>query len=142
MTSPKTVALSLLGLFLVPWNLGNPASATPVGDLWIVDALSGDASTHATIGAALAAFARFGSRSVRIVMTQLLAVQLELSAWSSRDYLFISTFERDGTQRSDTQRIADELFGHLIALGGIRFCWWRIQCEQLFESIQCIACFG
>ena len=62
------------------------------------------------IGAALAAFARFGTQAVRIVMAQLLAIQLALSAWSTRDYLFVSTFERNGTQRSDTQKIADELF--------------------------------
>ena len=62
------------------------------------------------IGLALAAVARWGSEPVRIVSVQFLAVQLALSAWSTRDYLFVSTFERNGTQRSDTQRIADELF--------------------------------
>lgn len=62
------------------------------------------------IGAALAAVAYWGSELVRIVLAQLLAVQLALASWSSRDYLFVSTFERNGTRRSDTQRIADELF--------------------------------
>ena len=62
------------------------------------------------IAAALAAAARLGSALVRVVLAQGLAVQLALSAWSSRDYLFISGFERDGFQKSDTQRIADELF--------------------------------
>ena len=62
------------------------------------------------IGVALAAIARWGTATLRIVFAQLLAVQLALSAWSTRDYLFVSTFERNGTQRSDTQAIADEWF--------------------------------
>ena len=61
--------------------------------------------------AALALIARFGPALFRVVVAQLLALQLALSAWSSRDYLFISGFERNGeTLASDTQRIADELF--------------------------------
>lgn len=62
------------------------------------------------IGAALALFARFGTPLIRIVLAQLLAVQLALSAWSTRDYLFIKGFERNGFQSSDTQKIAEELF--------------------------------
>jgi len=62
------------------------------------------------IGAVLALAARFGNATFRIVLAQLLAVQLALAAWSTRDYLFIKGFERDGFQASDTQRIAEELF--------------------------------
>lgn len=62
------------------------------------------------IAAALGLAARFGSPLVRVVLVQLLAVQLALAAWSSRDYLFVDGFERNGFQKSDTQRIADELF--------------------------------
>jgi len=62
------------------------------------------------IGLALAVIARWGSQLVRVVLVQFLAVQLALAAWSTRDYLFVSTFEHNGIQRSDTQRIADELF--------------------------------
>lgn len=62
------------------------------------------------IAVALGVVARFGSSIVRLVVAQLLAVQLALAAWSSRDYLFTSGFERDGYHKSDTQRIADELF--------------------------------
>jgi len=62
------------------------------------------------IAAGLALIARFGPALVRVVVAQLLAVQLALSAWSNRDYLFIEGFERDGFQVSDTGRIAEELF--------------------------------
>ncbi|MFK7917496.1 MAG: M50 family metallopeptidase [Ilumatobacter sp.] len=63
------------------------------------------------IAAVLVLVARFAPPLWRVVMAQLLAVQLALSAWSSRDYLFISGFERDGRQfDSDTQNIADEWF--------------------------------
>ncbi|MEM7092929.1 MAG: M50 family metallopeptidase [Actinomycetota bacterium] len=62
------------------------------------------------IGAVLFLIARFGSPVVRIVAAQLVAVQLALSAWSTRDYLFIKGFERNGFQASDTQKIAEELF--------------------------------
>jgi len=62
------------------------------------------------IAAVLGLIARFAPEIVRIVTAQLVAVQLALSAWSSRDYLFIAGFERNGWQDSDTQNIADELF--------------------------------
>lgn len=62
-------------------------------------------------GVVLAVAARFAPAIMRIALSQLLAVQLALSAWSSRDYLFIKGFERDGrVLDSDTQNIADELF--------------------------------
>lgn len=55
--------------------------------------------------------ARFASPLMRVALAQLVAVQLALSAWSSRDYLFISGFERDGQRfDSDTQNIADAWF--------------------------------
>lgn len=63
-----------------------------------------------TIAIALGLIARLGSTTVRIGLAQLLAVQMALAAWSSRDYLFISGFQRNGFQKSDTQNIADELF--------------------------------
>lgn len=82
------------------------------------------------IAAALVLVAKFGSTMVRVVTAQLLAVQLALSAWSSRDYLFIAGFERNGWQPSDTQRIADELFlpywfwgGLLGGLSIVVLCW-------------------
>ena len=62
------------------------------------------------IGAVLGLAARFAPPTARIILTQLLAIQLALSAWSTRDYLFIKGFERDGFQNSDTQNIAEELF--------------------------------
>jgi len=63
------------------------------------------------IAAGLGLIARFAPPIVRVGVAQLLAVQLALSAWSSRNYLFISGFERDGRRfDSDTQNIADELF--------------------------------
>lgn len=72
------------------------------------------------IGAALALVARFGSETLRIVLAQLLAVQLALSAWSTRDYLFIDGFERDGRRLvSDTGKIADELFLPYWLWGGL-----------------------
>ncbi len=62
-------------------------------------------------GVVLGVVARFASPIVRIAVSQLLAVQLALAAWSSRDYLFIKGFERDGQFfDSDTQNIAEELF--------------------------------
>jgi hypothetical protein len=83
-----------------------------------------------TIAAALAAAARFASPMVRVVLAQLLAIQLALAAWSSRDYLFISGFERNGFQKSDTQRIADELWlpywfwGGLLGLLSVAILSW------------------
>lgn len=62
------------------------------------------------IGAVIGLVAKFAPEIVRIVAAQLIAVQLAMSAWSSRDYLFIKGFERDGFQNSDTQNIAEELF--------------------------------
>lgn len=62
------------------------------------------------IGAVLGAAARFAPPTARIILSQLLAIQLALSAWSTRDYLFIKGFERNGFQNSDTQNIAEELF--------------------------------
>ena len=62
-------------------------------------------------GIVLGLVAKFTRPIVRVAVSQLLAIQLALSAWSSRDYLFISGFERDGrVLDSDTQNIADELF--------------------------------
>ena len=62
-------------------------------------------------GIVLGMATRFVGPIVRIAVGQLLAVQLALASWSSRDYLFISGFERDGrVLDSDTQNIADELF--------------------------------
>lgn len=63
------------------------------------------------IAVVFALAARFASPLMRVALTQLVAVQLALSAWSSRDYLFISGFDRDGRRfDSDTQNIADEWF--------------------------------
>ena len=62
------------------------------------------------IGAVLGLAARYAPPTARIILTQLLAIQLALSAWSTRDYLFIKGFERNGFQNSDTQNIAEELF--------------------------------
>lgn len=62
-------------------------------------------------GIVLAVAAKFAPPIMRIGLSQLLAVQLALSSWSSRDYLFIKGFERDGQFfDSDTQNIADEWF--------------------------------
>jgi hypothetical protein len=63
------------------------------------------------IAAALGLIARFGPPVLRVGVSQLLAVQMALAAWSSRDYLFSKGFERAGRLfDSDTQNIADELF--------------------------------
>ena len=63
------------------------------------------------IAAALGAVARFAPPIARVAVAQLVAVQLTLAAWSSRDYLFIKGFERDGQFfDSDTQNISDEMF--------------------------------
>lgn len=63
------------------------------------------------IAAALAAVAKFAPPIARVGVAQLLAIQMALASWSSRDYLFIKGFERDGRfNDSDTQNIADELF--------------------------------
>jgi len=62
-------------------------------------------------GTVLGLVTSFAPPIFRISISQLLAVQLALASWSSRDYLFISGFERDGrVLASDTQNIADELF--------------------------------
>lgn len=64
--------------------------------------------------------ARYGSPWMRVALAQLLAVQMALSAWSSRDYLFISGFDRGGQRfDSDTQNIADEWFLPYWFWGGV-----------------------
>ena len=74
---------------------------------------------------------------------QLLAIQLALSAWSTRDYLFIKGFERNGFQNSDTQNIAEELFlpywfwgGLLGGLSIVILCWafWVAWIRPLRET--------
>lgn len=91
------------------------------------------------LGAALAAFARYANSTLRILLTQLIAVQLGLSAWTNRSYLFIKEFERDGkTMLSDTGLIQEALFlpywfwgallgltSLLILLFGFWFAWIR-----------------
>jgi len=63
------------------------------------------------IAAGLALIAKFAPPLARVGMAQLLAIQMALASWSSRDYLFISGFDRDGRRvDSDTQNIADEWF--------------------------------
>lgn len=63
------------------------------------------------IAAALAVVARFAPPLARVALAQIVAVQMALSSWSSRDYLFIKGFERDGQYlASDTQKIAEEWF--------------------------------
>lgn len=63
------------------------------------------------IAVVLVLIARFAPPIAGVAVAQLLAVQLTLAAWSSRDYLFIKEFERNGRSfDSDTQNIADELF--------------------------------
>ena len=93
-----------------PFVLGALAAAVAVSALlWIRNGF-GFFSMMA-IAAALAATARFASPIVRVGISQLLAVQLALAAWSNRNYLFTKGFERDGRRLdSDTQNIADELF--------------------------------
>ncbi len=76
--------------------------------IWIRNAFG--FASMLVIAAALGLAARYLPAMARVALTQLLAVQLALSAWSGRDYLFIDGFERNGFQASDTQRIADELF--------------------------------
>lgn len=63
------------------------------------------------IGVGLGLVARLAPPIARVAVAQLLAVQLTLAAWSSRDYLFTKGFDRNGQFfDSDTQNIADELF--------------------------------
>jgi len=93
-----------------PFVLGALAAAIVISALiWIRNPFGFFAML--AIAAALGLTARFAPPLLRVGITQLLAVQLALAAWSSRDYLFISGFERDGRRLdSDTQNIADELF--------------------------------
>ena len=72
------------------------------------------------IAVVLGLIAKFAPPVGRIAVAQLLALQMALSSWSSRDYLFISGFERDGQRLdSDTQNIADELFLPFWFWGGL-----------------------
>lgn len=96
------------------------------------------------IALALGLIARFAPPIARVAMTQLLAIQLALAAWSSRDYLFIKGFQRDGQFfDSDTQNIADELFlpywfwgglvgaiSILVVVGAFWMAWLRPLAQQ------------
>jgi hypothetical protein len=64
----------------------------------------------AAIAAALGAIARWGPDPVRVVVTQLLGIQLCLGSFSDFDYMFTKGFVRDGQpMTSDTQAIAQSL---------------------------------
>lgn len=91
-----------------PYVLGALSAAVVVSALlWIRNPFGFFAML--AIAAGLAAIAKFAPPIARVAMTQLLAVQLALAAWSSRDYLFIEGFERGGQSfNSDTQNIAEE----------------------------------
>lgn len=93
-----------------PYVLSALAGAVAISALiWIRNAFGFIAML--VIAVALGLIARFGSSLVRVGMAQLLAVQLALASWSSRNYLFTKGFERDGRRLdSDTQNIADEWF--------------------------------
>ncbi len=93
-----------------PFVLGALAAAVALSALlWIRNGFGFFAML--AIAGGLAAAARFASPVVRVGISQLLAVQLALAAWSNRNYLFTKGFERDGRRLdSDTQNIADELF--------------------------------
>lgn len=93
-----------------PYVLGALAAAITLSALiWIRNGFGFFALL--AIAAALGLAARFASPLVRVAVAQLLAVQLALASWSSRNYLFTKGFERDGRRLdSDTQNIADELF--------------------------------
>lgn len=63
------------------------------------------------IALTLGLIARYARVTVRIVLAQLISVQLALSAWTGRGYLFIKSFERDGKELlSDTGQIEKALF--------------------------------
>lgn len=95
------------------------------------------------IGAVLVVLARYAPALARVVLAQVIAVQMALSAWSSRDYLFVEGFERNGYQRSDTGAIEDVLvlphwiWGGLIGamsigilVAAFRFAWLRPAAES------------
>ena len=64
-----------------------------------------------TLGILIALGARFLPFFWSVVLAQIIAVQMALASWSSREYLFMDGFDRDGQRiASDTQRIADEWF--------------------------------
>lgn len=93
-----------------PYVLGALAVSVAISALvWIRNGFGFFAMV--AIAVALGLIARFGPPVLRVAVAQLLAVQMALAAWSSRDYLFTKGFERDGRSfDSDTQNIADELF--------------------------------
>lgn len=112
-----------------PWVLGALSTTIALSCLiWIRNGFGFVAM--ALIAAGLAGIARFGTPLIRVVVAQLVAVQLALAAWSTRDYLFVDGFERDGFQVSDTGKIADELgapywfWGALLGgLSVVVLCW-------------------
>jgi len=63
------------------------------------------------IGVVLVGLGFAAPDTVRIGLAQLIGVQLCLTSWGTLDYMFTSTFVRDGsTVDSDTQSIANALF--------------------------------
>ncbi|MGI9615337.1 MAG: M50 family metallopeptidase [Acidimicrobiales bacterium] len=63
------------------------------------------------IGAALVAIGFLGPARLRVALAQLIGVQFCLTSLGTLDYMFTSTFVRDGaTVNSDTQAIAEVLF--------------------------------
>lgn len=63
------------------------------------------------IGAALVGIGFVGAARLRVALAQLIGIQFCLASFGTLDYMFTSTFVRDGvTVDSDTQSIAEVLF--------------------------------
>lgn len=74
------------------------------------------------LGGACLLLAGWAPLSLRVVVTQLTGIQLCVASLGTFDYLFTSTFERDGrTMTSDTQAIADHLLLPYWVWGGLIF---------------------
>lgn len=80
----------------------------------------------ALLTAGVVALARWGGEGLRLVVTQMVGIQLCLGSLGSFDYMFTREFERDGkTMVSDTQAIAQQLllpywlWGALIAAASL-----------------------
>lgn len=102
------------------------------------------------IAIGLLAVVRFGSATVRVGLAQLISVQLIMSTWTNRNYLFIKEFAREGeVLTSDTGKLQENLWlpywvwGIAVGAGSIAillaafwFAWIRPLQKQQEASAQ------
>ncbi len=95
---------------LAPFILAGLAVLLSISALLFIRNRFGFVATLVIAGL-LAGLCIYGDANIRIFVAQLIGIQFCVSSFSTLDYMFTSTFLRDGREmNSDTQDISDALF--------------------------------